>query len=162
MIERDVTQIDSLEYLADEVLEIIQARGPEEAVVLAFHGDLGAGKTTFIQLLAKKLGVVETVTSPTFMLMKMYLLPVQYNKYDEVRDDVFLKFVHADVYRIEEIDEMRVLGFEKLLAEKGSIICIEWAEKVAEMLPQNVIDITFTLEGERRSVTISHEQTVEQ
>lgn len=156
MIERDITNIEALEFLADEVLELVAARPRERATVLAFHGDLGSGKTTFIKELAKKLGVVETVTSPTFMLMKLYNLPVQHDKYGEERFDVLRKFVHADVYRIEEIDEMRVLGFEKILAEKNSIICIEWAEKVSEMLPEDTIDITFTLKGQQRSATITH------
>tara|TARA_B100000745_G_scaffold126448_1_gene82392 strand:+ start:2884 stop:3459 length:576 start_codon:yes stop_codon:yes gene_type:complete len=153
MTERDISKIESLEFLADEVLALAVEQTSAGATVLALHGDLGTGKTTFVQILAKKLGVVEVVTSPTFMLMKVYELPgVDSFTYFDQR--VFKKLVHADMYRIEEVDEMRVLGFEKMLQEKGDIMCIEWAEKITDMLPADTIHLHFSLEGERRSVAI--------
>lgn len=153
MKERDITQLDAVEFLVDEVLDVMMAQESLGATVLALHGDLGTGKTTFTQILAKKLGVTETVTSPTFMLMKVYELP-GVDSFTYADERAYKQLVHADMYRIEEVDEMRVLGFEKLLAEKRVIVCIEWADKIATLLPPDTIHLRFSLEGERRSVTI--------
>lgn len=142
-----ITDVSELEKVVEKVLETVeQCEDGDTATVLALHGDLGAGKTTFTQTLAKKLRVTEVVTSPTFVVMKNYNLENQ----------SFEKLVHIDAYRIEEIDEMRVLGFGELLEEKGSIMCIEWAENIAELLPENTIHIRFELDGEKRIITIEY------
>jgi len=141
-----ITDVSELKTVAQKVLGIARSQSGESAVVCALHGNLGAGKTTFTQTLARELGVEEPVTSPTFVIMKNY----------ELTNQPFEKLVHIDAYRIEEIDEMRVLGFAQLLEEKGSIMCIEWAENIAELLPVHTIHIRLELEGEGRSVTIEH------
>jgi len=140
-----VKGVDELSEVVSEVLAAsIEAKSPE-SVVIALHGDLGAGKTTFTQELANKLGVIETVTSPTFVIMKRY----------ETENIQFNELVHIDAYRIEDIDEMRVLGFEALLQEKDTIICIEWAEKITELLPKSTKHLTITIEGEKRIITLN-------
>jgi tRNA threonylcarbamoyladenosine biosynthesis protein TsaE len=63
--------------------------------------------------------------------------------------------VHIDAYRIEDIDEMRVLRFEEVLAEKDTIICIEWAEKIESLLPSHTVHMQIDIEGEARVITIS-------
>lgn len=141
-----IIDVSELNQVAQKVLEIAQSHKDDAAVVCALHGDLGAGKTTFTQTFARTLDIEEPVTSPTFVIMKNYELDAQ----------PFEKLVHIDAYRIEEIDEMRVLGFEALLAEKGSIMCIEWAENIAALLPSDTIHIRFEIEGEGRSITIEH------
>jgi len=146
MEKMSITDISELEAVAQKMSDIAQAQETESAVVCALHGDLGAGKTTFTQTLARMLGVEETVTSPTFVIMKNY----------ELTNQSFGKLVHIDAYRIEEIDEMRVLGFEELLGEKGTIICIEWAENITELLPENTIHVRFERDGEKRIITIAH------
>lgn len=142
-----ITELPELQTVVDKVLEMVNTHQTESAVVCALHGTLGAGKTTFTQLFAKTLGVQEVVTSPTFVIMKNYNLP---------EEGSLKKLVHIDAYRIEEIDEMRVLGFGELLQEKGTIMCIEWAEKIEALLPADTIHIHFELEGEKRIITISH------
>lgn len=141
-----ITDVSELPQVAEAVLELAKAQNQEAAVVCALHGDLGAGKTAFTQAFAKILGVQEVVTSPTFVIMKLY----------ELLNQPFEKLIHIDAYRIEEIDEMRVLGFEALLQEKGTIMCIEWAENIAELLPENTITIKFEIEGGNRAITITH------
>jgi tRNA threonylcarbamoyladenosine biosynthesis protein TsaE len=142
-----ITEVSELEAVAERVLEILTTQNNIGlACVLALHGDLGAGKTTFTQTLARLLGVEEIVTSPTFVVMKGY----------ELSNQPFGKLIHIDAYRIEEIDEMRVLGFEALLTEKGTIMCIEWAENIKSLLPENTIHIRFELDGEKRIITIEH------
>ncbi len=141
-----ITEVSELEAIAQRVVDIAQAQENEAAVVCALHGDLGAGKTTFTQTFARILGVQEVVTSPTFVIMKSYDLTGQ----------PFEKLVHIDAYRIEEIDEMRVLGFDELLGEKGTIMCIEWAENIGSLLPEDTIHIRFALDGEKRIITIEY------
>ena len=142
-----ITEISELEAVAKSVLVIAKNQNNKSAVVCALHGDLGAGKTTFTQTFARMLGVTNVVNSPTFVIIKSY----------ELDEQSFEKLVHIDAYRIEEIDEMRVLGFEELLPEKSTIMCIEWAENIAELLPENTIHIRLTLDGEKRIITIEHD-----
>lgn len=137
-------EVTSLADTAAVAAEILQGSTPgEQATVLALSGDLGAGKTTFTQMLAKQLGVEEVITSPTFVIMKAY----------ELVGQPWQELVHIDAYRVESIDEMRVLGFESLLAQKGTIICIEWAERIASLLPPRTITLSFTQSGDARVIT---------
>lgn len=112
------------------------------AQVVALSGDLGAGKTTFTQQLAELLGVSDTVTSPTFVIMKGY----------ETTNDTWKQLIHIDAYRIDDIDEMRPLGFELLLQQPNTLVVIEWAERIAEVLPNNTIHLTFTHTAQHRTI----------
>jgi tRNA threonylcarbamoyladenosine biosynthesis protein TsaE len=144
----DVSRLTDLVLATEAVLAqaVITAQKSDRAVVIALHGDLGAGKTTFVQTLARSLGIAETVTSPTFVIMKEY----------ETTHATFAKLIHIDAYRIEDIDEMRPLGFFARLGELQTVICVEWAERIAELLPPTTISVTLTLEtDETRILTIS-------
>jgi len=141
-----ITEVTELTKVAKTVLLHIQKRkANNQSITLALHGELGAGKTTFTQVLATELGVTETVTSPTFVIMKLY----------ELSNQTFQKLVHIDAYRIEDDDEMRVLGFDSLLEEEGALICIEWAENISSLLPEDTIHLTFTVEEQGRKITIA-------
>ena len=140
-----LTDISELDAVVESVLKKLQCKDGGAAAVLALHGDLGAGKTTFTQILAKKLGVQEPVTSPTFVVMKNYPLENQ----------PFNKLVHIDAYRIEDIDEMRVLGFAQLLEEKDTIICIEWAERIESLLPNQVLHMHIAIDGDARVISFN-------
>lgn len=120
----------------------------DTATVLALHGELGAGKTTLVQALAKTLGITEEVTSPTFVIMKQYDT--------RAKNTDFLTMVHIDAYRIEDPKEMEVLGFAELLKTPRQLICIEWAENIEKLLPRNYIDIKIEIIGPDggRQVTI--------
>jgi len=144
--------IESAEQMLEAVAAVLDRVGGSEfagAVVVALSGDLGAGKTTFTQALARTLGVVEDVTSPTFVIMKGYELPA-----GEKMARPFSHLIHIDAYRIEDIDEMRVLGFAELLKVKGTIICIEWAENIAALIPEDALRVMIEIVGEAREVTI--------
>jgi tRNA threonylcarbamoyladenosine biosynthesis protein TsaE len=142
-----VTDESELPAIAKEVIALLTSRGPASgAVVLALHGNLGAGKTTFMQVLASELGIIETVTSPTFVVMKKY----------ETKHEVFEQLVHIDAYRIEDVDEMRPLRFEEELSKKGTIIGIEWAEKIESLLPPHTVHMHFEIKGQTRVITIDH------
>jgi tRNA threonylcarbamoyladenosine biosynthesis protein TsaE len=140
-----LTDISELDAVAEGVLKQLQGKHGGAAAVLALHGDLGAGKTTFTQTLAKKLGIQDPVTSPTFVVMKNYILENQ----------SFNKLVHIDAYRIEDVDEMRVLGFANLLEEKDTIICIEWAERIEALLPEQTLHMSIVIDGDARVISFN-------
>jgi tRNA threonylcarbamoyladenosine biosynthesis protein TsaE len=91
-------------------------------VLLAFDGDLGAGKTTFIQAIARGLGVTGRATSPTYALV---------HRYQGRRGPVF----HLDCYRLRTPDEAADLDWEGLLAE-GDAILVEWPDRIGRWLPE--------------------------
>lgn len=101
--------------------------------VITLTGDLGGGKTTFIQALAKELGVKKRVTSPTFVLMKVYDLKNKKN---------INKLCHIDAYRIKSPDDLLAIGAEEYLKDKDCLTLIEWGEKVESILPRHK-KITF-------------------
>jgi tRNA threonylcarbamoyladenosine biosynthesis protein TsaE len=112
----------------------------EPGDVILLDGDLGAGKTTFIQGLARALGVTEVVTSPTFILMRVYGTKSGFD------------LLHVDVYRLERLSEVVDLALPEMLDE-GAVAVVEWGQRAAEVLPPGFLQVRFALvdeEGDRR------------
>ncbi len=105
----------------------------QTAVVVGLSGDLGAGKTTFSQQVAKFLGIEEVVNSPTFVIQKNY----------KTKNDTFKNFVHIDAYRLEDSSEIEKLRFKELLNTPNTLIFIEWPEKISEVLPKETLLLSF-------------------
>lgn len=140
-------ELEGIAIIALGMLALISNEG--KTPVLALSGDLGAGKTTFMQFFARELHIEEVVTSPTYVIMKKYDV-------DTSAVEIFSSLIHMDVYRIEDQDEMRVLHFNELLCEKDTVICIEWAEKIIELLPAHTIYMKIESTGEQsRTITFS-------
>ena len=113
--------------------------------LLALSGNLGAGKTLFIQALAKALGVKEKITSPTFVLMKVY----------DIKHKHARKFVHVDCYRLTGHEDLFGIGLGDYLNYDTVIVAIEWADKIAN-LPDRTIKINMELSGDnKRKISIS-------
>lgn len=106
--------------------------------VVVLSGSLGAGKTLFVSGLAEGLGISSRVTSPTFLIAKIY-------------SDGFLPLVHADVYRLSSVAEFDDLGL--LDAGEDGAVVIEWGEAVAEALPDDRLTVAFEIDGGRRVVS---------
>ncbi len=106
----------------------------DEATIVGLYGNLGAGKTTFTQSVARALGISEDVTSPTFVIEKIY----------DTKHSVFKKMIHIDAYRLEHGRELSVLNFESLLDSPHNLILIEWPENVKEVLPEDHYKIYCT------------------
>lgn len=113
--------------------------------VWGLRGELGGGKTTFLQGFAAGLGIKDRVLSPTFVLMKRF----------EINHSSFDSFYHFDCYRINEEKEILELGFEKIISSPRNIIAIEWADRISKLLPPGVIIADFHFYNiEERSITI--------
>jgi tRNA threonylcarbamoyladenosine biosynthesis protein TsaE len=125
-----------------QALAAAMAQGFRGGECLALHGDLGAGKTQFVRGLVRGLGGnPRTVSSPTFVLL---------NVYDTGRLPVF----HLDAYRVGGVDDFESIGFGEL-AEQGGIVVVEWASRVAELLPENHLDIQIeTIDPQRRRIHV--------
>ncbi len=115
--------------------------------VLALYGNLGSGKTTFTQFLAKALGVKEKILSPTFVIMKTFSLSKPVGSF---------KFLtHIDTYRLNSAKDLTSLGLKDLLKDKENILVIEWPEKIEKLLPKNTVRIYFSVLNEKeRKVVI--------
>lgn len=112
--------------------------------VVVLDGDLGAGKTCFVQGAARALGIEEPVTSPSFVLVRSYDGPV--------------RIVHVDVYRLTTLGELYDLGFEEVF-DPGSITFVEWGEAVADELPSPRVHVELRGTDERTIAIDAGERT---
>ncbi len=139
--------------------------------LVALYGDLGGGKTTFTQGLAKGLGIKRRIISPTFIIVRCYELQNQKSKIknqnyllrSEVSNVKFKsleRFYHIDLYRIESERDLEGLGIEKVVNDPKNIVAIEWAEKLGKILPKKRWDIKFEYldENKRKITIINYEQ----
>ncbi len=124
----------------------VNSKPLKHARVFALEGELGAGKTTFIQGFAKVLKIKQKITSPTFVLIKNYkLLTTHYS----------LLF-HIDAFRLKDWHDLVSLGIKDIFANPGNIVLIEWAERVQPILPKKRIKIHIDHLGKStRKITIT-------
>lgn len=99
--------------------------------VILFSGELGGGKTTFISGLAEGLGLNENLSSPSFTILNEYHI------------DNRLKFIHADIYRLENIDDINDTGLDDYLYDGFSIICVEWGDKIEDYIRKEYLKINL-------------------
>ena len=118
--------------------------------IIALEGDLGAGKTTLTQYLAKALGVKKNITSPTFVLMKIYKVEIKKYKLD--------RLVHVDCYRLDDPQELFYLGIEEYLNKENTVVIIEWADKIKKYLKKfkNIIWLKIKIKNKQREVLIKN------
>jgi len=118
--------------------------------IVCLFGDLGSGKTTFAQGMLEELGAEKPYTSPTFTIIKEY--PVIWKKSDHSTDK--FKIYHLDVYRIKTEDLLN-LGWQDFAGKKNTVTIIEWAEKIKDILPKNILRINLEFINENtRTITI--------
>ena len=136
--------------------ELVRRWPLREGAILALYGELGSGKTTFVQGLAKGLGIKRRIISPTFVLIRHYpLYPTL--RLRSGREPYTL--YHIDLYRTEGEKDIEGLGLEEILNDKRAIIAIEWADRMKKLLPKRRWDIYFryTDEGKREITIKEHE-----
>ena len=130
-----VTSLKETKELALKIASLLTT-----PALLTLSGDLGAGKTTFTKGLAIGLGVEDTVTSPTFTILKSY-----------EGDNVTLH--HMDAYRLEGI--VQDLGFEEEIYDENAVCVIEWSHFIEYALPSERLEISITIDGEDRIFTLN-------
>jgi tRNA threonylcarbamoyladenosine biosynthesis protein TsaE len=125
--------------------EIVASLTPHKrARIVALSGELGAGKTSFSQAVAAALGVVETVTSPTFVIQKSY----------ELSGEKWERLIHIDAYRLKGAEELEKLGWDEIATNPENLILLEWPERVPELIGEDAIRIRFDIEGDGRIIHI--------
>jgi tRNA threonylcarbamoyladenosine biosynthesis protein TsaE len=127
--------------LAEEALKT-QPKG--KALVIGLEGDLGGGKTTFLQGFAKGLGIKEKILSPTFIIMKKYELrstKKQRNLHNFRLQTSY--FYHIDCYRVKRPKEILDLGFKEIISNPKNIVAIEWSDRIRKILPKDALILKF-------------------
>ena len=145
--------LGTLEALQEEARAFVCTLTPNgnHATLITLSGELGAGKTSFTQGLAKALGSTELITSPTFVLQKIYTLPE--NK------TPFKILVHVDAYRLEGEHSLYPLEFIELYKNPETLMVLEWPEIVINQLPTPEVAITLAiLPNNTRSVSYTYAQ----
>ena len=132
--------------LANDVIEHCKKHKKNKATIFALQGDLGAGKTTFSKSFIGSFGVKETVTSPTFVIEKIYKIPN--NKSPRRQASRFRNIIHIDAYRLTGGEDLEVLGWKEISNNPENIILIEWPEMVEDVLPEDVHRIKFKVVDE--------------
>jgi tRNA threonylcarbamoyladenosine biosynthesis protein TsaE len=138
MEEYRITAIDQLPDLAEKLISFCKG-----CRVVAFFGEMGAGKTTFIREICAKLGVLENVSSPTFSIVNEYGLPGG--------GSVF----HFDCYRLKNEEEAITVGVEEYF-ESGDWCLVEWPEKILYLLPKPRIDVFISADHNIRIIRFVH------
>lgn len=136
---KKVYTVHSVEETWQAAKEIAELLAP--GTVIALHGDLGAGKTTFVQGLGFALGVARPVTSPTFTLSTEYQTP-------------HFKLVHMDLYRLSGPDDLLPIGYPEYL-ETGAVVAVEWPERAGDLIPPDALHVTFSLTDDPETRTIA-------
>ena len=119
----------------------------KQALVIALKGDLGSGKTTFIQGLARGLKVKENILSPTFVILKEF--PINFSAQGRPTSG-WKNLYHIDAYRLKNSEELLELGFKDLIRNPENLIVIEWADKVRKILPKEILKIEFENLGKNK------------
>lgn len=118
------------------------AKKIKQGDILAFYGDLGSGKTTFIQGLALGLNIKRRIISPTFIIIRHYKLKNG-------------NFYHIDLYRTQNVNDLLSVGLDEILITKENIVTIEWSEKLGSLMPKIRYDLKFSYIDEfTRSISI--------
>lgn len=109
------------------------------ALIIALKGNLGSGKTTFVKGIAQGLGIKQRITSPTFIILKRYKIPVQRTK----NKSLITYFYHIDCYRLQKPKEILDLGLKEIISRAENIVVIEWTERIERILPKERITVKF-------------------
>jgi tRNA threonylcarbamoyladenosine biosynthesis protein TsaE len=124
--------------------KISKIKNKKSATVIALSGDLGSGKTTFTKAFAKELGIKKHITSPTFVLMKAYVIP-----------NTSLRLLHMDAYRFAKSADVLGIGWKEILKNSNNLVMVEWPENIKKALPKSYFLVKFThLEKNKRGVDI--------
>jgi len=135
--------VSDTEKIAEDFVKKLSLGFYNTALVVGLYGDLGSGKTTFTQFIAKIFNIKEDITSPTYVIMKSYKI-----NQNSISNIPHSNLIHIDAYRLNSAKELLTLDWEKTVSDPRNIIFIEWPERVAEILPENHLKINFKFVSE--------------
>ena len=141
-MKKIIKDIKELGNFAEEFLQHLEKRG---ASIIILSGDLGSGKTAFVQQIGKVLGIKKKITSPTFIILKKYKIP---------KNQKWQNLIHVDVYRLTDKKNLKNIGLieelNTLAGEPKNLILIEWGEIIETSLPKkNIQKIHFEYLNEK-------------
>jgi tRNA threonylcarbamoyladenosine biosynthesis protein TsaE len=131
-----IETIEELDAIADVLIEKL-----ETSKIIAFNAPMGAGKTTLIKIICKKLGAKDTISSPTFSIVNEYQLSSK------------KKIFHFDFYRIKSLAEVYDMGYEDYFYSNNYCF-IEWPEMLENLLPETVLKVEISMQGTMRKFSI--------
>ncbi len=168
------TQKIAAKMAKEMVVGPIRSRGALRALaasngvnIIALEGELGAGKTAFVQAFVKALGVKEKVKSPTFNIIKKYKIPSRSNGYSfrwqshrgsSTRSGLMaIRYLyHIDCYRLRDHKDATPIGIKEILKEKENFVLIEWPERISKILPRRITKIHIDhISRNKRKIQIS-------
>ncbi|MEI7462816.1 MAG: tRNA (adenosine(37)-N6)-threonylcarbamoyltransferase complex ATPase subunit type 1 TsaE [Candidatus Taylorbacteria bacterium] len=134
--------------------DITESKG---ATIVGLSGHLGAGKTAFVKMVARWLGIKDEITSPTYVIMKMYGINKRYSTVKSSIESIpypWKRLVHIDAYRLEKYEELEVLGWEQLIADAGNLIIVEWPENAGIDRNKNpeLIELGFEIVDDKYNI----------
>jgi len=115
--------------------EVLKNSVNKQAIIIALKGELGSGKTIFLQGFAKELNVKEKILSPTFVILKRFRIKDARKKFNN--------FYHIDCYRIQDAKELVDLGFKEIIKDPRNIVAVEWADRIKKIIPKHSFWIEF-------------------
>jgi tRNA threonylcarbamoyladenosine biosynthesis protein TsaE len=150
VIEFTTNSADETREIAHNLAREICLNPPKRdgALVIALAGNLGGGKTTFTQGFAHGLGIKDFITSPTFILMNTYPIPLQYEV--KPHKDYLKTLVHIDAYRFEDPMQLHAIRWEDIIRNRENIVLVEWAENIKELLPPVYSEVLFEFLSENK------------
>jgi tRNA threonylcarbamoyladenosine biosynthesis protein TsaE len=130
--------VSEMQTFADSFISGL-APNKKGATVVGLCGNLGSGKTTFTQCVAKTLGVPGSIQSPTFVIQKRY----------KIQNSRFINLLHIDAYRLDNGGDLKKLGWDDIVSDPRNLILIEWADRVSDILPKNHTKLFFEFIDEK-------------
>lgn len=136
---------------AQDILKDVVFNNPKGPVFVGLVGDLGAGKTTFMKGVADFFDIKETISSPTFVIQKIYEIPEE-NR--ESKRHSFKKLIHMDMYRLENEEDLKSVDWEFYKNSEDNILFVEWPNQIWQNRPEKMIEIKIEhIEGDKRKIT---------
>ena len=124
-------KLEEIKKVAQNLIVQVDKKRTKNSMIIALSGELGTGKTTLTQEIAKLLGVKEKLVSPTFVIMKKY----------KTKDKKYKNLIHIDAYRLNNSQELLNLGWPEIIKDKDNLIIIEWPERIPECFNNNVCKV---------------------
>ena len=126
------------------------------ARIIALEGELGAGKTTFVQAFVKALGITAKIKSPTFNIVKKYEIRNPKSETNTKYKILNTKYIyHIDCYRLRDHKDALPVGIKEIFKEKDALVLIEWPERISKILPKKIIRVHIDhIAPSKRKITI--------